>query len=170
MSEGKKEIWKDGKAFLQESDFRTLALEQQGSYQAPLTYGSKEGMQTLPYEFLEYFDLLDGADLIGNPYYAAVHTFAHTWNLTSVMDVLMNWIFYITNMETRYKTLLEGKDPRALLLLAYWHKKTYETGHWYILRRASVECEAICLYLEREYGEDPTLQNLLKYPRRVWPF
>lgn len=165
MSEGKKAIWKNGTAFIQESDFRVLALEQQGNYQPPLTYGSREGLQTLPHDFLEYFGLLEGSDFINNPYYASVHTLAQTWNLTSIINILMNWIFYITNMEQRYKSLLEEKDPRALLLLAYWYRLAFDTGHWYVVRRASVECESICLYLEKNYGRDLALQDLLNYPR-----
>ncbi|KUJ14571.1 uncharacterized protein LY89DRAFT_143351 [Mollisia scopiformis] len=167
MSEGKKTIWKDGNAFMEESDFRILAHEQQGNYQPPLVYGSKEGICTLPSNFLAYFAIGDGFDLIDNPYYASVYSLAQSWKLTSAFQVIMNWIFYITNMENRYKTLLRSKDPRALLLMAYWYRLAAETKHWFLMRRVHVECESICLYLEQHYSQDHELQILLEYPRSI---
>ncbi|KAF8860545.1 hypothetical protein BDZ45DRAFT_308824 [Acephala macrosclerotiorum] len=168
MSEGKKEIWKDGKEFLKESDFRILALELKGNYAPSLTFGSTEGLQALPPDFLAFFDLLEGSDLVQNPYHAPVYTLAQTWRISSTFKIIMNFIFYFTNMESRYKLLLAQKDPRALLLLAYWWRMIAETKHWHMFRRGNIECKSICLYLEREYGDDLALQNLLIFPRGVW--
>lgn len=167
MSEGKKEIWKDAQEFMAESDFKLLAVKQDGQYQPPLTYSSAEGLLALPQDFLDYFDIREETNLIDNPYFAAVNTFAQTWNATTVLEIFTNWIFYITNMEQRHKTLLEQKDPRALLLLAYWYKIVYDTGHWYMRRRSSLERESICLYLETYHGNDFALQELLDFPRGV---
>ncbi|CZR65686.1 related to UPC2-regulatory protein involved in control of sterol uptake [Phialocephala subalpina] len=167
MSDGKKEIWKDGKAFMQESDFRILALELRGNYAPGLTFGSEEGLKALPPDFLAYFDLLEGSDLVENPYTAPVFSLAQTWKILSMFNIILNFIFCITNMESRYKLLLAQKDPRALLLLAYWWRMIADTQHWHMFRRAIIECQSICLYLEREYREDHALQSLLTFPKGV---
>ncbi|KAE8445418.1 hypothetical protein EG329_013431 [Mollisiaceae sp. DMI_Dod_QoI] len=168
MSEGKKEIWKDGKAFMEGSDFRILAIEQQGSYQPGLAYSSEKGLGALPPDLLAYFNLVEGSDLVENPYYASVYTLAQTWNTSSMTTIVVNYLFYITNMEPRYKRLLERKDPRAMLLLAYWNRMVAQTKHWVVFRRAVIECESICLYLEKIFLGDQGLQSLLEYPKGVW--
>jgi hypothetical protein len=59
---------------------------------------------------------------------------------------------------------LEAKDHRALLLLAYWFAKVCNTSVWWLDRRATLECQAICLYLER-YSTDVVVHDLLEFPR-----
>jgi hypothetical protein len=63
-------------------------------------------------------------------------------------------------MQPHFKGLLERKDPRALLLLAYWYAKV-SGSLWWMTRLAKLECQATCLYLERHYARETAIQELL---------
>jgi hypothetical protein len=126
LSEGKKEIWKDGREFAEESDFRILALEQKGNY-VNLALGIEEGLNSLPSEFLEYYGFCNSSMMIADPYYSPVFMLAQTWNNTSMFTIIMNFMVFATSMTPQCKFLLEKKDPRALLLLAYWWRMIAET-------------------------------------------
>ncbi|OBT82997.1 hypothetical protein VE02_08270 [Pseudogymnoascus sp. 03VT05] len=68
------------------------------------------------------------------------------------------------HMQPAFRELLAQRDARALLLLAYWYAKICHSV-WWVERRATLECQAICLYLERYHGRDAEIQELLHYPR-----
>jgi hypothetical protein len=164
ISEGKKEIWKDGREFAEESDFRVLAQMQKGNY-VSLALGTKQGLISLPPNFLEYYGFVEGSIVREDPYFSAAFMLAQSWNNSST--IILNFMFFATNMTPQYKFLLAQKDPKALLLLAYWWRMIAETKNWFLFRRASIECQSICLYLERFYGGDQELQFLLGFPRGV---
>jgi hypothetical protein len=71
-------------------------------------------------------------------------------------------------MAPAYASLLACKDARALLLLAYWYAKVSQCQqHWWVVRRAKMECLAICEYLERYHGRDEAVRKFLLSPRMV---
>ena len=154
-------IWKDGREFADESDFRVLAQMQKGNY-VNLALGTKEGLTALPTNFVEYYGFAD--DLLkADPYFAPAFMLAQSWEKSS--STILNFWFFASNMMPRYKLLLAQKDPKALVILAYWWKIIAEKGNWNFFSRASIECQSICLYLERFHGEDQELQSLLRFPR-----
>lgn len=69
---------------------------------------------------------------------------------------------FIRHVNPDYKTLLENKDPVALLLLALWYSSV-EKAVWWIERRAAVEGRAICLYLERYHGDESAIMEILPW-------
>lgn len=71
----------------------------------------------------------------------------------------------MSHMDDEFKTLLRGRDPRALLLVAYFYAKVWRST-WWMERRAVLECEAICLYLERNHADNKLLQEMLMVPKR----
>lgn len=75
----------------------------------------------------------------------------------------------ITNFMGRlppdYLNLLASKEPRALLLLAYWLALMCSSVHeWWVYARVRSECLAICMYLERCGDERIVDFNLLEFP------
>ena len=82
--------------------------------------------------------------------------------------VVLGFVLLISAMRPDFKQLLEHKDPRALLLLAWWYAKINQTGLWWLSRRSHLEGMAICLYLERQYPYDKDIQALVEYPKSVF--
>jgi len=164
IGEGKKEIWKDVREFAEGSDFRITAQRQRDTYRN-LALGNKEELASLPPGFLEYYGFVEGDIVRENPYFAAVFMLAQTWNNPSA--IIMNFMFFSTTMKPQYRSLMVQKDSKALLLLAYWWGIVAETKKWFLVRRATIECQSICLYLEKCYGEDQDLQYLLAFPRGI---
>lgn len=75
-----------------------------------------------------------------------------------------NYVTVQGYMQTNFSALLGRRDARALLLLAYWYARLYPSV-WWVERRARLECEAICVYLERYHGGDAEIRELLYYPK-----
>ncbi|OJD25157.1 hypothetical protein ACJ73_03474 [Blastomyces percursus] len=61
-----------------------------------------------------------------------------------------------------YTSLLEKKDPRAVLILGYWLAKKCQENHWWMHPRVHAECTAVCMFLEN--SPDPRILKLLEYP------
>ncbi|KFY05795.1 hypothetical protein V491_09018, partial [Pseudogymnoascus sp. VKM F-3775] len=77
----------------------------------------------------------------------------------------VTFLLFQGHMQPAFRELLAQKNAHALLLLSYWYAKVCRTV-WWVERRATLECQAICLYLERYHGRDAEIQRLLHYPRR----
>jgi hypothetical protein len=67
-------------------------------------------------------------------------------------------------MEESFLHLLEAKDPLAMLLLSLWYAKTSEF-QWWLSRRAALECQAICIYLETHHSDKREIVDLLWYSK-----
>ncbi|KAK4159850.1 hypothetical protein QBC43DRAFT_271631 [Cladorrhinum sp. PSN259] len=80
---------------------------------------------------------------------------------------LLVCLVLIGHLPERFIQMLEEKDPKALLLLAYFYAKIAQSGRWWLWMRATVEGMAIIKYLEMYHGGDIWgLEKLLEYPKR----
>ncbi|OJD11979.1 hypothetical protein AJ78_07362 [Emergomyces pasteurianus Ep9510] len=61
-----------------------------------------------------------------------------------------------------FTSLLQKKDPRAVLILGYWLGKKCQEKHWWMHPRVHAECVAVCMFLEN--STDPRILKLLEYP------
>ena len=77
------------------------------------------------------------------------------------------FLSFFGSMHPDFKKLLVQKDPPSLLLLAYWYAKICYCRRWWKLPRASLECQAIFLYLIRCYGIDTSIMKALTYPEAI---
>lgn len=68
-------------------------------------------------------------------------------------------------MGLQFHTLLVEKEPRALLILAYWLALMSRIPQWWIVGRSRHECAAICAFLRSH--PDPRLRALLEVPERI---
>ncbi|OAX85614.1 hypothetical protein ACJ72_00028 [Emergomyces africanus] len=62
----------------------------------------------------------------------------------------------------KFTSLLQRKDPRAVLILGYWLAKMCQENHWWMHPRVHAECVAVCMFLEN--SPDPRILKLLEYP------
>ncbi len=122
-----------------------------------------KGTEGVPAAFVELCGL-DAESDENNPYFLAVHTLARLLPLQCDRTKFLTFLCFVTHLHRDFKLLLAGKDPRALVLLAYWYAKVCR-GVWWIERRAVIECQAICLFLERFHGDDEKVMGMLGFPR-----
>ncbi|KFZ20119.1 hypothetical protein V502_03349 [Pseudogymnoascus sp. VKM F-4520 (FW-2644)] len=107
---------------------------------------------------------LDDPESENGPYAVAVRALVALLPVECGCENYVTFLLFQGHMQPSFRELLAQKDARALLLLAYWYAKICRAV-WWVERRATIECEAICLYLERYHGGDAEIQDLLHYPR-----
>lgn len=81
---------------------------------------------------------------------------------------MVQFLAFLTQLDPRYRRLLGDKDPRAMVLLAWWYAKAAAHISWYMQRRSLVEGRAICIYLERYCMDVPGIPELVRFPKRVF--
>jgi hypothetical protein len=99
-----------------------------------------------------------------NPYYEVLRALAPLLTIECTRETILPFLSFIGHLPAGFKRLLEERDARALLLLAYWYAKV-GNAVWWLERRTMLEGMAICLYLERYHGDDGAIMELLDYPR-----
>lgn len=160
MAEGKKTIREQLDPSKSSTRFDVGTKEH--SLLTPTTKSWIEGL--LPPIFTTLYGLNDGSTAANNPYHAAVHAFAPLLHLESKLDNMARFFSFVTHLDPDFKDLLYLKDPRALLLLAYFYAKIYRI-QWWMDSRSELEGQAICIYLERYYAGDTAIQELLQFPK-----
>lgn len=158
MSTGKAIIWKLTDPLREGSIFRPMAPVF-GQLHTPLP---SSGLAKVPPVFQQLCGI-DGASTAGNnPYYTAVQALARLSEFSRARAPLYPALAFISYVEEDFMTLLEQKEPVALLLLSLWYSGA-SCAVWWIERRAEVEGRAVCLYLERYHWDNATLMELLPW-------
>jgi hypothetical protein len=160
LSDGKKEIWSIVQPFRSDCVFQPLALE----FTTFLPTPKGPGIETLPAQLLSLFDLDATSTSENNPYYEAASMLARSFNIEDEFTSTTNFFAFVRQMSPDFKQLLERKDTRALLMLAYFYTQVCQYRHWW-LKRTLLECQAICIYLERIRRHEPEIQALLRFPK-----
>lgn len=167
MSDGKKDLRRTMQDPIQ--DDALLWKLGNGPVKEPLGLSlTVDELQNVPPQFIKLYGLDAASGPETDPYHAGASIFAWTLNLDSYLSTILNWLSFTVHMHPEYRRLLERKDPRALLLLACWYAKIRQYRHWWMWRRADLECQAICLYLERFHADETDIQNLLWFPRFLY--
>ena len=174
MSDGKKEVFK----LTQQADieptplFRRLAALYTNSYQPnPTTPLPKSVKASLPDEMYHLYNISPStkADETDDPLQWASARLAQVIGSDNADPVVViGFLMLISAMRPDFKQLLLNKEPRALLLLAWWYAKTSQLGLWWLERRSRLEGQAICIYLDQRYPDDEDMQALLQYPKRCF--
>lgn len=161
MSEGKTKLWKMTQPFTRDARFQGLVPP---SVKGMVPKSSTPSdLHVLPAALVKLCNL-DVMPNDKNPYHSVAATLAKSMNIDYI-SMLLGFLILISNIPRDYKLLLKQKDPRALLLLAFWYAKLCEVELWWMLPRASLEGHAICIYLRRCYSEDHELQDVM---RTIW--
>jgi hypothetical protein len=162
MSYGKKAVWEHVDPLRNGGVFHEIVDHIKQEYLLPLA--PKPAPKFLLSAFVDLCNLDSSSDLEKNPYYAAVQSLAPLLDVECNESTILRFLSYISYMNSEFKYLLEEKDPRAMLLLAYWYAKVCRS-HWWVARRAMLEGQATCIYLERYHGDYAAIQELLRFPK-----
>jgi len=164
ISDGKKCTWKIAQPMRDDSVWQPLVLHNMNMRLLP-SRSAIPGLEALPVEIIKLCALDAMSNTNNSPFYSAASSLARSLNSECMMSTFLNFLFFIGDMPPDYTKLLERKDPRALLLLAYWYAKVCQYQIWWIRPLVTIECQAICMYLERHYAHQIDVQALLQYPK-----
>ncbi|KAK9258993.1 hypothetical protein V1519DRAFT_452976 [Lipomyces tetrasporus] len=155
MGNGKSALWRLVKPDRPDSIFHTL-------FSALPTV--EFSLENVPPGFMKLYKL-DGLSADSSPYAIPIISIFAPRNMECPSSAIA--LFYVFNscMHNEFGLLVLNKDPRALLVMAYWYSKIC-TGQWWLRRRALMEGRATCMYLERYCAHNVTIQDLLKVPRQ----
>jgi hypothetical protein len=161
MSSGKKEIWNITQPFRPDCVFQPLALE----FTSFLPTPKGPGLEALPPELISLYGLDTTSTTDNNPYLDPASTLAKSLNSGSEYTTVLSFFSFVGHVSPAYRQLLEQKDPRALLLLAYFYTQVCQYRRWWVRRRTMLECQAICTYLERSHQHETDIQAILQFPK-----
>ena len=166
MSQGKKEIWKIADPLRADSVFHPVALDFM-QYASPDS-SSRSELQKLPQDLIQLCKIGDAPLRDDNPYLASASFLAHTIDIECRLHNIGMFLSYFGCMHPNFKQLLVQRDPCALLLQAHWYAKMCQCQQWWIWRRATLECQAICRYLTRYHGDDGNILTAVRYLETVY--
>ncbi|KAJ5937952.1 hypothetical protein N7454_004294 [Penicillium verhagenii] len=160
MSVGKQAIWRATDPLRPDSIFHCMADEYAELMKRPYL---REVEDILP-GFVQLCSLDCPLYPNVNPYYTAASTISDLWPISCTKESAMRYLGFLGFMRPEFRDLLRGKDARALLIFAYWYA-LFSDSMWFMARRARLECQAICIYLEKYHADDIEIQWMLKMPK-----
>lgn len=166
MSDGKKEVWKLTQPLKADPVFHALVAVQTNNLLP--TPSTRPELKALPLEFISLYGLDATSTSDNDPCHAAATDLTQISDIDRPITTILSFLTFISTMHPDFKRLLERKDPRAPLLLACWYAKVCQLQVWWLRRRAVLEGQAICIYLERHYQHEINVQTLLQFPRTVF--
>ncbi|PTB65025.1 hypothetical protein BBK36DRAFT_1203920 [Trichoderma citrinoviride] len=165
MGHGKRAVWSITDPTRPESVFHNI-LDNTPMQRNHFATSAPIPPDALPKAFYTVFNLSSSPeDILGNPYHSPCSILATIWNIRINDDNVIFFLSFITQIDPRYRSLVEEKDPRALLLLLYWHSIVMHHDKWWLRRRCDVEARAILIYVERNCADDEDIMELLEVPR-----
>ncbi|KAL7815548.1 hypothetical protein V8C26DRAFT_401972 [Trichoderma gracile] len=165
MGHGKRAVWSITDPSRPDSVFHDI-LDKTPMQHNSLATSAPIPRDALPKPFYTVFNLSSSPeDIAINPYHRPCSIIAALWNIPIDDDNVLYFLTFITQIDPSYRALVEEKDPRALLLLLYWHTLVMPHDRWWLRRRCDVEARAILIYLERNYADDEDVMELLEVPR-----
>ncbi|KAL1860552.1 hypothetical protein Daus18300_009185 [Diaporthe australafricana] len=126
------------------------------------------GFHHLPSQLLDFLNLTDPLVWDSSPYYRAANIMSQLMPLNYNQRNLLKFTTFLYLMAPEFRELWVNKDPGALILTSYWYAKTLPYQQWWTWKRAILECQAICIFLERYHGGIPHLERLLEFPKRAY--
>ncbi|KAH8882893.1 hypothetical protein GQ53DRAFT_753216 [Thozetella sp. PMI_491] len=163
MAEGKKEIWKVADVLRQDSVLQGVVVKTPRDFLDDTS--DWDSIASLPREFAELCDINESTKPDSNPYYTLLSILGRLMPLQTSQTNLVRSLAFLSQMSADFRVLIEKKEPRAVLMLAWFSAKVSEQYRWWWWKRAMLEGQAMCIYLERHQGTYPHLKKLLEYPR-----
>ncbi|KAJ5578239.1 uncharacterized protein N7459_007203 [Penicillium hispanicum] len=160
MAVGKEAIWKVTDPLRPDSIFYVMADD----YLTITAKPAPRHIKDIPYNFVELCGLDEPLAMDRNPYYCPVSVLTDVRENLWKKGAIPRYITFLSIMGSTFRILLERKDARALLILAYWYGPICR-AEWWMAKRARLECQAICLYLEKYHTDENHLQRMLTVPK-----
>ncbi|CAK4014871.1 Hypothetical predicted protein [Lecanosticta acicola] len=167
MSDGKKEVWRLVDPLRETSAFRPAVQVEHGKRQEGIPSRPMDPQLDKLFPFFTKLYNLDQpfADYENDPYHKAASILEKLIPLDCNHSTVMWFLSFLGHMDPEYRRLLEAKDPSALLLLAWWHAKMIPYNSWWVSRRGLLECQAICISLDKTLPPEHEMRRLLGFPR-----
>ncbi|KAJ5097228.1 hypothetical protein N7456_007949 [Penicillium angulare] len=160
MAVGKEAIWRATNPLRPDSIFHGMADD----FRALMHRPPLRALEEIPKDFVHLLSLDGPVPLDKNPYYTAISVLAGLWRDSCTRDSMPTYMGFLNYMDPSFRSLLLLKDPRALLIFGYWYA-CMQGSQWWVHNRAQLECQAICLYLEKYHASDIDIQRMLVYPK-----
>ncbi|KAJ5682417.1 hypothetical protein N7462_005582 [Penicillium macrosclerotiorum] len=117
MSHGKEAVYKATNPMRPDSVFWPMRDE----YLAMMAKPSLYEIQDMPQELVKLCELDELSTPTESPYFNAVSLLTRLWYVECNQTTMVRFLQFLNFMDTKFQLLLHTKDPRALLILAYWH-------------------------------------------------
>lgn len=163
LGEGKKAVWRITDPSRPDSVLRPLAAKHHDGFMT--RPADQEAFKALPPELVELCGLGEDASPEANPFYTPGAMLGRVMPVEFSDETFLKFMTFMTAMPREFRDLLEAKDHRAILIMAYFVAKMRGPSPWWSGRRLQLECEAMCRYLARFYGHIPHMEKLLEFPR-----
>jgi hypothetical protein len=119
------------------------------------------GAEGIPTDLAHVCGLNASSTPDNNPYFIAAHILTQTQTCQDRGEhVGIRMISFISQSQASFKSLLQQRDPVALMLLARWYAQA-RGALWWVQRRARVEGQAIQIYLKRLHHDYGRIRSLL---------
>lgn len=174
MCLGKKEIWKLADPTRSDSLFSPATANfGRMSYVPPLLVPRATDMEDgTDMDRLARFCDIDTA--IGpqenNFYYGALAVLTMLRPIRCDASSMMQFLSFFGCMHPSFGSLLQAKDPAAMLLLAFWYAKVSHYKQWWLWPRANGECQSICMFLSWHHASDERVGRLVRDVRHIYDF
>lgn len=162
LSEGKMVVWKLVDPLRPGGMFSVLAKEY-AEMSLPI---ATAGIGGIPSALVRLCKLDESSTAANNPYFNQVHALSQFQKLPRTQANMGKAMTFIGHMQRSFVTLLQEKEPVALLILASWYVEVRHAA-WWLDHRAMMEGEAICSYLLRYHWNDPAVAAFLLPEQRA---
>lgn len=142
MSKGKMSLWRIADPLRPDSLFHIMAPTFARMH-SPLPEKGIDGIKRC---LAIVCHLEDSSTAENNPYFNAAHALSQIQDLPDSQVTTGQTELFTRSIHGPFKSLLQEKDPVALLLLYLWYRKAGRSI-WWIEARARVECPSICSFL-----------------------
>ncbi|EMC91129.1 hypothetical protein BAUCODRAFT_134803 [Baudoinia panamericana UAMH 10762] len=168
MSDGKKEVWRIANPLREDSVWRPVMTHVHSNDATPVA--DRPELNHLIPAMTRLYSFDESANAEGDPYHTATSIILRLLPIQCTHGTIMYFLSFLGHMNPDYRLLLHQKDHRAMLLLAWWYAKMMDYPVWWLQRRATIECKAICIYLGRRYIPQSDVGRLLDFPKMMCGF
>lgn len=164
ISWGKKEAWRIADIYRPDSTLRELQYNRipDDFLSVP---SDQEVFRNLPRQMALFCGLSPESTPATNPCHVPGAIVARLVPLENNWGNILRSLTFLGHMPLDFRTLLEAKDPRALVILLWYETLWLGADQWWMKTRCFRQTEAIMIYLERHHGDIPHLQEILEVPR-----
>jgi len=163
ICDGKKTIWKlTNPSSRPGSRFFCVTTEPQMRNEYLFPEAPGPGAEGIPSDLAQLCEVNAYSNRENNPYHEVLHALAPLLDMEITRASGPRFFSLLHFLSPSFRTLLETKDPRALLIFALWYGTICTSGMWWVDRRAKLECQAICIYLERYHWTHEAVMRLLQ--------
>ena len=148
-------------SFMNGSVWKTV-LQQSDDDAGTFSDATREGISGLPIALAELCELDATSTNDNNEYHYILRLLTPLLCLDPHPENFTKLISFSGRTCPFYRPLLLRKDPRGLLLIAYWFATLRQVDQWWLTVRARTECVALVTYLAQL--QDPKIDALLAYP------